>query len=141
MDREGHGSGDEAHLVSLIVQAGGERGITPLCNGHGWAQGDLGEFACAGTIFGHRADGFVGVGGDDDAGFGGEVEVPEQVALGQGGHEELFGVPARGVASKAGSAEPNKTGAWPAMLSWSRPYVPYPAVPAPRLPVHVTTTS
>src|SRR6516162_2423784 len=52
----------------------------------------------AGTI--PRSLSAIGIGRDDDASFGGEVQIPELVTSRQRGHEQLFRVPARSVSSK-----------------------------------------
>src|SRR6185312_9403796 len=105
--REIHGVGDEAGVVRSLV--GGQRlaGIAVGPDGDHRAQHHLGEVAAI-AFGGHRAFGAVVVGNDHHAGHGGHVQVGQHVAGGERGHQHVFRIVPRGIATEGGIGRAGK---------------------------------
>lgn len=71
--------------------------------GHTGTQEDLHHFARTIRVDPEGTDGSVDIVGDGETLLAGEIEERQHVALGEGGDEEVFGVPAVAFAVKGGS--------------------------------------
>ena len=109
-DREIKRIGDQAQRMRPVVQLMGERDIVAGGQGDLRSQHDGGEaarlsswiaFAATGA-FPHRALGVIEIGHDTNAGVGTQVQIPQLVAGRDGGHQQVFGIPARTVTPKGG---------------------------------------
>src|SRR4051794_4511442 len=80
LDGEVHRIGNEALFVRGFMEGAGRRYVAARHHGHGGAQHNASEPASAVAAHFHHSLGTIGIGGHDNPGFGGEVEIPEFVA-------------------------------------------------------------
>lgn len=92
--------GEEALRVRLVMQARRQDRVRPRRQPGMGPQRDHGEAPSPIGGFQHLALGLIIISGDDDAGLGAQMQIPELVAGAERSDQQLLGVPARGVAAE-----------------------------------------